>query len=83
MPPTVQLMVRTDCHLCAVARDVLERVLPWYGIEASYVDIDDDPELRAEYGDRVPVTLINGKEHGYFDVDEKRLRAALDALSKR
>lgn len=81
MQPTVELMVRADCHLCAVARDVLERVLPSYGIAASYVDVDDDAELRAEYGDRVPVTLINGKEHGYFDVDEKRLRATLDALS--
>ncbi len=81
MPPTVELMVRADCHLCAVARDVLGRVLPSYGIVASYVDVDADPELRAEYGDRVPVTLINGKEHGYFDVDEKRLRASLDALT--
>ncbi|PRZ39072.1 glutaredoxin [Antricoccus suffuscus] len=81
MRPTVELMVRADCHLCAVAREVLERVLPSYGLTASYVDIDRDPELRAEYGDRVPVTLINGKEHGYFDVDEKRLRASLDALT--
>jgi len=79
--PTVELMVRVDCHLCELARGALERVLPAYGIVPSYIDVDTDSELRAEYGDRVPVTLINGKEHGYFDVDEKRLRAALDQLT--
>lgn len=77
----VQLMVRQDCHLCETARDVLDRVLPDYGIVTEVVDIDTDPELRAEYGDRVPVTLIDGNEHGYFDVDERRLRAALSKIT--
>ena len=77
----VELMVRKDCHLCEAAAASLARVLPDFGLSPSYIDVDQDPELRAEYGDRVPVTLINGKEHGYFDVDEKRLRATLDALS--
>jgi hypothetical protein len=39
--------------------------------------VDGDPELRAEYGDRVPVILIDGCEHGYWKVEEQRLRAAL------
>ncbi len=39
--------------------------------------MDADPELRAEYGDRVPVILIDGAEHGYFEVEEPRLRRAL------
>lgn len=33
-----------------------------------------DPELRAEYGDRLPVILLDGREHGYWEVDEERLR---------
>ena len=40
-------------------------------------DVDADPELRAEYGDRVPVILIDGREHGFWAVEEPRLRAAL------
>lgn len=78
--PTVELLVRQDCHLCEVARTALERILPGFKIVAIVTDIDQDPELRAEYGDRVPVTLVNGSEHGYFDVDEKRLRRTLQAL---
>ena len=34
-------------------------------------------ELRAEYGDRLPVVLLDGAEHSYWAVDEPRLRADL------
>lgn len=79
MPITdVTLMSRGGCHLCDVALAELERILPDYRLRARVVDVDTDPELRAEYGDRVPVVLLDGKEHGYFTVDESRLRAALE-----
>lgn len=73
-------MTRQGCHLCDVAAAELERILPAFGLEARLVDIDADAELRVEYGDRVPVVLLNGSEHGYFTVDEHRLRAALQKL---
>lgn len=79
MEVQVTLLSRDGCHLCEVARGELERILPDYGLAAEVVDVDADDELRFEYGDRVPVVLIDGKEHGYFNVEEKRLRAALDA----
>lgn len=79
----VTLMTRQGCHLCEVAADELERILPDFRLSARLVDIDTDPGLRAEYGDRVPVVLLNGREHGYFTVDERRLRAALQALQVR
>ena len=47
------------------------------GVEWSPADVDSDPEWRAEYGDRVPVILIDGDEHGYWTVEEDRLRQAL------
>jgi hypothetical protein len=40
-------------------------------------DVDADPELRAEYGDMVPVILIDGRQHGYYRVEEERFRRAL------
>ncbi|WP_153502916.1 glutaredoxin family protein [Cumulibacter manganitolerans] len=83
MQPDVTLMSRRECHLCEVAQAELARILPDYGLQAEVVDVDTAPELRAEYGDRVPVLLLNGKEHGYFTVDEHRLRPALDALMGR
>lgn len=83
VPIDVTLMTRQGCHLCEVAHAELERILPDYGLRAQLVDIDTDPQLRAEYGDRVPVVLLNGKEHGYFTVEERRLRPALEKLRQQ
>ena len=43
------------------------------------VDVADDPQLEQEYGDRIPVVLLDGREHDYFRVDEDRLLRALAA----
>jgi hypothetical protein len=40
-------------------------------------DVDSDPELAYKYGDRVPVVLLRGAEHGFWRVDETRLLADL------
>ena len=37
------------------------------------------PGLRAEYGDRLPVVLLDGAEHSYWEIDEPRLRRDLSA----
>ena len=75
----VTLLSRAGCHLCDEARAAIERVCAEVGTPWDEVDVDADPELRAEYGDRVPVTLVDGAEHGYFTVEEPRLRAVLNA----
>ena len=50
--PRYLLYQRDDCHLCDQALAVLAAVrLP----EPESVFIDDDPELEARYGSRVPV----------------------------
>ena len=41
------------------------------------VDVDADPEDRAEYGDLVPVVLVDGVVHAYYRVEPDRLRQAL------
>jgi hypothetical protein len=41
------------------------------------IDITSDPELEMEYGDRIPVILLDGKEHGYWRVEKERLRRDL------
>ena len=75
--PRLQLMVRSGCHLCATAAETLERVGGEAGLTPQLVDVDEDPELQAEYGDRVPVVLLDGREHSYFTVDVVRLRRDL------
>ncbi|GAA3020382.1 thioredoxin family protein [Actinokineospora globicatena] len=70
-------MTRQGCHACEVAESDVARVCADLGVDWSAVDVDSDPELRAEYGDRVPVILVDDAEHGYWKVEEDRLRAAL------
>lgn len=74
---TVTLLTRAGCHLCEQARPLLAEICAETGAELLEVDVDTDLRLRAEYGDRLPVILIDGAEHGYFRVEEGRLRAAL------
>ena len=73
----LQLLTRAGCHLCEVAAETLERVAGEAGLAVAEVDVDADPELQAEYGDRVPVVLLDGREHSYFTVDVPRLRQDL------
>ncbi len=74
----VTLLVREGgCHACVVAREEVGRICGELGVRWRTSDVDADPELRAEYGDRVPVILVDGREHGFWTVQEQRLRDAL------
>jgi len=73
----VTVMTRQNCSLCDKAIDAVSRICAELGVSWEPADVDADRELRAEYGDRVPVILIDGREHGYFAVEEDRFRAAL------
>jgi hypothetical protein len=76
-PPRLQLLGRDGCHLCEVAAETLTRIAAEAGLVPLEVDVDTDPALQAEYGDRVPVVLLDGREHSYFTVDVPRLRRDL------
>jgi glutaredoxin len=73
----VTLITRVGCHLCEQAQSVLLRLRDELGFGYDELDVDADPDRRNEYSDRVPVILVDGKEHGYWRVEENRLRAAL------
>ncbi|WP_216210735.1 glutaredoxin family protein [Amycolatopsis aidingensis] len=70
-------MTRQGCPACERAERDVERICAELGVPWSAVDVDADPEHRAEYGDRVPVILVDDAEHGYWAVEEDRLRRAL------
>jgi glutaredoxin len=73
----VIVYTRAQCHLCEVAAQEVESIAAETGATWSTVDVDADPDDRAEYGDRVPVILVDGIEHGYYRVEPERLRRAL------
>jgi glutaredoxin len=67
--PRVTLYTRPGCHLCDDAVAELRRL----EVAFAEVDISGDRELEAEYGDRIPVIMLDGKEHGYWRVEGTRL----------
>jgi glutaredoxin len=75
--PRLTLLTRDGCHLCQTAAETLTRIGAEAGLVPDVVDVDADPELQAEYGERVPVVLLDGLEHSYFTVDVERLRRDL------
>lgn len=77
MTPRVTVYTRAGCTACAVAETDVARICADLGHGWDAVDVDSDPELRAEYGDRVPVIMVDGREHGFWRVEEARLRKAL------
>ena len=71
------VLTRQGCQSCVVAEADVERICDELRVTWAARDVDTDPELRAEYGDRVPVIMVDGDEHGYWKVEEARFRAAL------
>jgi glutaredoxin len=80
---TVTIISKPDCHLCDVAREIVETVvadLP----ETREVDIHersilDDPVLYERWWEKIPVVLIDGQLHAHWRVSPHRLRVALAA----
>jgi hypothetical protein len=71
--PRLTLLTRPGCHLCEVAREAMDRVVARTGDGWIERDVTTDLELEREYGDRLPVVLLDGREHGYWRVEEERL----------
>lgn len=69
---------RITCGLCDEAREVIlalrGRIL--FAYEEVFVDGRDD--LEREYGLRVPVVLVDGREEFEIEVEPRRLEAALE-----
>ena len=75
--PRITIYTRPGCHLCDAAREVVERVCADVGESFDEVDITTDDELEDRFGEDIPVTFVDGRQHDFWRVDETRLRAAL------
>jgi len=80
LPPVrVVIVGKPGCHLCDVAREVVDIVCAETDTDWAEVSIADDPELADQYWDLVPVVLVDGVQHDVYRVDSARLRATLTA----
>jgi glutaredoxin len=73
----VTVISRTGCHLCEIAIDKINLVKDQHKFELEIKLINDLPELEQEYGEQVPVIMIDDKIHDYWRVDIERFTKAI------
>ncbi len=73
----VTIMSRHECHLCHVVARVAAQVQEDLAFHLTIVDIDQDEQLRQQYGDRVPVVLLDDREILSGKVTGGELRKAI------
>jgi thiol-disulfide isomerase/thioredoxin len=76
-PSVVTFVTRSGCHLCEVAEPVVRAAAQAAGARFELRDVDASEADRATWSDKVPVVLLDGREHAYWTVDERALRKAL------
>ncbi len=79
----IEFYTRDGCHLCDAAWYVVQRAVAGADATVEKIDIDDDPVLRARYGDDIPVVLIDGVERFRHRVVESELRRLVASPNPR
>jgi glutaredoxin len=67
---SVEIYSRPGCHLCEEAKETIERVRRRVGFGLRVIDIETEPELEKQYGEEIPVVVINGHKAFKYRVDE-------------
>lgn len=75
----VKVYSRTGCHLCEIAIDLIKSVKQENNFSLEIKLIDNNSELEKEYGEQVPVILIDEKVHDYWRVDLTRFTKAINS----
>lgn len=77
------IISKPDCHLCDVAREIVEQVVAELAdpdvVEVEEKSILDDPALYARWWEKIPVVLIDDELHAHWRLSADRLRSALSA----
>ena len=73
----VTVISRIGCHLCEIAIDKINFVKNQLKFDLEIKLINDLPELEQEYGEQVPVIMIDNKIHDYWRVDIERFTKAI------
>jgi hypothetical protein len=77
MTPRFDVYIRNGCHLCEDMMDHLRLLQQEYDFELRETDIDDDPQLVAAYGTRIPVLSLEGEEICQYTLDIPRFKSIL------
>lgn len=77
MSERVVIYSKPGCHLCDVAREVVEVVCAEFDTDFVEINIWDEPQLADRFAERIPVVTVDGTEVAQFRIDPDRLRVAL------
>lgn len=80
MKPQVTIYSRLHCHLCELALLVANEVQKDIPFELEIIYIDNDPRLEKEFGEEIPVTIIEGLRHDFFTLNSERFKSALKKI---
>lgn len=78
--PLVEVLSKPDCHLCTEAKHLLQELQGMYSFTLREVNILDDQELSARYGEEIPVVFINGRKAFKYRIDVKQFVRRLRRL---
>ena len=81
MTVEVRVYSAPGCHLCEVAKELLERERDAHGFELVEVDITGDAELDAAYREQIPVVFVAGRKAFKYRVDPAELHRRLSAAA--
>ena len=68
---------KPGCHLCDDALVAVARIASEAGVGWEPVDISNDEMLMKQWGEYIPVIVVDGEVHDWFRVRDDRLREAL------
>lgn len=80
-PIEIDMYTRNGCCLCDSAQAELDRLRSKYPFNLRLIDIDQNPDLVRQYGECVPVLVIEGRERFRGRINRVLLERQLRALS--
>ena len=79
----VTILSRHNCHLCDVVMRIAQQVQTEAPFTLTCMNIDEDADLAARYGNRVPVVLIDQMETFAGKVTEGEFRRAIQKANRK
>jgi glutaredoxin len=77
MKTTLTLYTRKECCLCEEMKEIVRQVAESFVFTLEEVDVDSSAELQEQYGNEVPVLLVNGRKAFKYRVTTRELESRL------
>jgi len=81
-PLDLTLYTRAGCRLCEEMKAALAPIAREFGARITEMDVDHSDELRALYGNDVPVLLLGQRKAAKHRLDERQIRRQLERGSR-